>query len=223
MLEKDDIVKTLLEKNFNVIKEQYSQNKILEGFSGSWLIEIIELSMLFGFIDLRNESRRFLLSARFGSLLAGALTNIEQKWQREDKKIATFNELKSKYPVRNAHYFLEQIKRYNEMHLQLTLVGKYEEALNQTTNELFIMEMASTLILLEKFEESDYIVKNYLNNNFYIETIDLIQAIEYARQGNFEKSIKKINVSTPNVWKNFHLARGLKELEPWGGYPFPDY
>ncbi len=127
---------------------------------------------------------------------------------------------------------LNNIKGFNEEHLNLTLNGEYLDALKISKRPIHFEEIAITLILMNKFDAVAYAVKNHITDAERIQNIQLFTILQQHKNGNFKERnrlfsnyiypIGEIN----NLWDRIHIIRGLFGFEFWqgyNGYPFPDY
>lgn len=127
---------------------------------------------------------------------------------------------------------LNNIKGFNEKHLNLTLKGEFLNALYISKEEIEFEEIAITLIFMNKFEEVSYVLKNHIKNFDRIQHIKLLTILQQHKNGNFkERNILYSKYIFPKTELNdlgdrILIIRGLFGFEFWQGYnnyPFPDY
>ncbi|HNI45575.1 MAG TPA: hypothetical protein PK230_12815, partial [Chitinophagales bacterium] len=207
----------------------------LIGFYPDKLQELVELCLLFGYKDLYRKYITFLQEAVIGDTRAGAITNIppitpEQTIQiaQNTKQIKSNEALLMAYPSRDNHYYLAYWSKYEE-YVRKTLAGQYQEAIRlalDTKDEWYIECIASTLVLMNKFDIAQEVANQYLTQNYRIEAFNIVKAIEYQRIGEWYISfslIKEHFAKNISIFDLLIYIKGLNGLEPWGGYPYCDY
>jgi hypothetical protein len=230
----EEVVKFFMGEIYLTLVQLHQQENALTDFASTWLKELVELSLLFDYMELHKRYATFLQKATIGNTMAGAITNIpaatsEQiaRISKEMKKVKSKQEIIAAYPQRDNHYYLMYWSKRD--YAQKTLAGHFQEAIQTALiegDEWNIECIASTLVLMNKFEEAQYVADNYLTTDYRIESVDMVKAIEYNRSGQWNIAytlIKEQFAKGMSVWDLLIYIKGINQLEPWGGYPYTDY
>ena len=233
-MNKDDIIHSLLQECIDYINNNYvlSDNYEQLSFALRSLEEISEISLLFSYESIFDQANKIydqiLTSNKFNkSILKFQLqyrNNIIKSFTRKLSR----DEIKEKYPTITKEDIFKNMRKINENHIILTLNNKYKEALANETKQVYIEEIALTLIVMNKFEDAEYIYSNFVTESYRNDNKYLLYVIEHSRINNWEKAKEILNYLPPianslGIYERLHLVKGLKELEPWLLYPYPDY
>ncbi len=185
------------------------------------------LSVLGDLPTVRATAEGVLHSAPDSAFTAGVISNISDLSGLIRRAIRPAEQLESDYPSYSHTTVLATIDGYKEPHIRHVIDGKLGEAERCATTRLAMEEFASTCavfgyldIALSTIRAADY--PNERKTGPLI-----VSCVESFRRGEYKAADQLIeelsSESSLDPWADTHVAAGLLNRIPWGGYPYPDY
>jgi hypothetical protein len=176
-----------------------------------------------------DRAFQLLRAAPDGAFSAGMITNVElpatvPEWMRAAAPLA---ELEERHPPYCADRIVERIRSCakTQKHLALCLDGRFDEA-RALAGGVELEEVGDTLAVLGEWDVARSIASDPALEAFRQRGIQLVLVVELFRRRRVEEAgalLVELESAGLGAWDRVHLALGLGGLEPWLGYPYPDW
>lgn len=233
-MEKEQLIKRLLFESFDEIQLLYFKQGRIHWITGVRLKEVVDLSIVLNLKELERKSSELLKNCFLADPDESMVTNMpkrtksqKEKYENRVREIKNIDELKVKYRVKSKLDYLKEFERDDFLNFKLLKEGKYLDAVKSANSQLEVEDIAAMLLVMNKFEEAEIVIENYLYEVWMIVGMKIIKIIEYARVGKWKKALqifKKMKLSNfKGISTKLELVKGLNEMDAWEGYPFADY
>lgn len=241
-------------RNLAIIEElltntltKFKQEDTIAGLGYVQIKELLRLATLFGFKDLAEQTKVFILNAELGDENDGALQNFKElipelgkaggqnkspdEKRKELLEIPGIKSLKENYPIKNAEVLIKRLEDYDrEWATAINLIKeeKFEEVVKEFQEADFdhqkLEMLISTLFMLGNINKGAELKEEFVEKEWSYRFLDMVELIERSQLQDWEHLAEGFQYFYPeanrDIWSNFLFAKGLAGIVPFEGYPF---